>query len=465
MKIRQIQIANILGIEALTIEPGNLCVVSGRNGAGKSSVLAAIRCVLSGGHDPDLIRQGAEEGAVTITLADGVTLTKTIRPDKSTLVVRHPELGKISKSQAWIDRICDSLSLDPIAFLTADPKERVNIFLEALPIKLRAEQLAFLPLAILKGKDLDRHAMEVLDELEHDIRESRRDLNATAKEKRATINQLAETLAPVVASTPATPISPTASVYVPFKERLDQWSQELKDLNAETRKRIETAKTLAREAEMGARTAAEKWAGEVTADTERQITTLRAIAATRIAQLVEERERNIRSANAVRDMELVQIQEEYEPKAKLLNEQIGNARAGAERQAADAKTREHIATLSVLAKTLEEKSAGMTLRLETLGGLRSDLLATLPIPGASISDGELLINGIKFDRLNMAERMRIAIEIAKLKAGDLGLILVDELESFDSFTWCQFEAAALESGLQFVAAKVSDDQELKVEIR
>ena len=139
-----------------------------------------------------------------------------------------------------------------------------------------------------------------------------------------------------------------------------------------------------------------------------------------------------------------------------MNERIGQARSLAARQAADVKTREHIDSLAASAKQLEEKSVAMTRNLKSLDLLKANMLAALPIPGASIADGDLLINGIKFDRLNMAERMRIAIELAKLKARDLGLILVDEAEHFDSATWDAFRQAATESGLQFVAARVAD---------
>ena len=42
----QIEVVNIMGIEQLKFVPGNVTIVSGRNGAGKTSVLEAIRSVL-----------------------------------------------------------------------------------------------------------------------------------------------------------------------------------------------------------------------------------------------------------------------------------------------------------------------------------------------------------------------------------------------------------------------------------
>src|SRR6185503_12529101 len=70
MKITKIEISNIRGIESLVIEPGTFTVISGRNAQGKSSVIAGLQALVSGGHDPGLIRKGAESGSVKATLDD-----------------------------------------------------------------------------------------------------------------------------------------------------------------------------------------------------------------------------------------------------------------------------------------------------------------------------------------------------------------------------------------------------------
>lgn len=51
MKVLKINIKNILGLEALEIEPGSITEISGKNGSGKTSCLDAIRAALGSGHE------------------------------------------------------------------------------------------------------------------------------------------------------------------------------------------------------------------------------------------------------------------------------------------------------------------------------------------------------------------------------------------------------------------------------
>lgn len=76
-------------------------------------------------------------------------------------------------------------------------------------------------------------------------------------------------------------------------------------------------------------------------------------------------------------------------------------------------------------------------------------------------DGQILVNKIPFDRLNTAQQIQIAIEVAKLRAGELNIVCLDGLERFDSDTYNEFKEQIIKSGLQAIITKVSDE-ELKV---
>ena len=75
MKVTSISIENVMGVERLAFAPGVLTLVEGRNGAGKTSILEAVRSALRGGHDPSLLRAGAERGSVRLVVEDGTVIT------------------------------------------------------------------------------------------------------------------------------------------------------------------------------------------------------------------------------------------------------------------------------------------------------------------------------------------------------------------------------------------------------
>lgn len=447
MKVREIEITNILGIDSLTIRPGALTVIEGRNASGKTSVLEALKAVLSGGHDPSLIRNGADESEVLITLADGIELWKRITPERSTLTVRHPQFGKISKSQAWLDKIVDSISLDPVAFLTAAPRDRVNILLEAIPMQVSAEQLGFLPAAVLDGKNLDGHALEVLGAIGKELYDQRTGVNRAAREKRATAAQISGTLPP------AAPIAEGG-----WAQKVEELRGTLSELQSGTRKRVEALREEARAAADAAKDACSKYVTEVNAELERRIAELRAEADRRKADVVAKRDAKITAANEHRDVLLAQEQAAYEPHLKELNEQLGQARAMLEQETRAAQTRQFVERLQTDATDLERQSEQLTEAMRQLDSVKASLLEKLPIADLEISGGDILVDGIQFDRVNESRRVRLAIEIARLRAGELSLIVVDNIERLDSASFEIFKAAALESGLQFIAAKVTDSQ-------
>jgi exonuclease SbcC len=427
MHVKRIEIKNILGIDDLTIEPGALTVISGRNAAG-------------------LIRRGTDEGLIQLELDDGVLLTKSIRPAKSTTVVRHPKLGKISKPAEWIKGIVDGLSLDPVEFLTAKAKERVSILLGALPIEVdEKDLLRVVPAAYRAGMKPECGVLEALDDVRGRIYADRRERNTEAREKRAVVSQMVGTL-------PEGPVAGPPESGVLSSERT--WSDELdlllerKDLTTRTIEArnqgiTEDANEQIRHAEGECKELIEEARGEF----ERKQQSFRA----ELGEAMKLARQNEAAGHAL-------VEADHGPDRDSINARIGEARARVEAEAKAEKTREMIETFTGQAQQIEAMAAELTGALGAIDEFKARLLSTIPIAGLEIEDGEIYVDRIPFDRLNDAERHRIAIEVAKLKVGDLGLILVDRAEIFDSKNWESFLRAAVESGLQIIAGKVSDGE-------
>ena len=120
MKILQFQASNFKRIRVIDISPkDNVVILSGKNGAGKSSVLDAIWDVLE--HRaiskslPNPLRNGEKDGYVTLDLGDYIA-TRTYTEDGTVLKVTTPDGNPVKSPQTLLDGLKGDLSFDPWAF-------------------------------------------------------------------------------------------------------------------------------------------------------------------------------------------------------------------------------------------------------------------------------------------------------------------------------------------------------------
>jgi len=73
-----------------------------------------------------------------------------------------------------------------------------------------------------------------------------------------------------------------------------------------------------------------------------------------------------------------------------------------------------------------------------------------------IKDGKVYRGGIPYETLNLAQQTQIAVDLAKIRAKDLGLIVLDGAESLDSATLAALEDAIAKTDLQAVMTFVRD---------
>ena len=118
------------------------------------------------------------------------------------------------------------------------------------------------------------------------------------------------------------------------------------------------------------------------------------------------------------------------------------------------------AKVAVDVNTLDQVRAA----IERLRDLKVRALGDLPIRGLDIQDGELFHEGIPFHRLNTAQQILVALELATATAGQLGLIIMDGIERLDCETQAKLREAIMsrDDDLHFIMTKVIDSAELEV---
>lgn len=428
-RVKKLSIRNILGIEELDILPGRVTIIEGSNAAGKTSVVEAVKAVVTGGHDATLLRRGTEEGEVVLLFDDGVELRKKVGPNGSQLSGRHPTMGRISAAQTYLNGLTDRLSVNPVEFLTSS--DRAVKLIEAMPLTIQQDLLAGavegtgIPVPDLRG----RHALEALEVVRKLVYEERTGENRVAKEQRTTSEQLARSL----------PESFQSSTVL--ENQLHDAEGAHKDADRELQRKL----------------------AAVDADRARALGEMRERRDAEILRLHEEIRRVEREAEQQMGVTRADFESakealviERRPQVNQLGNRVTEIREQLKGSARYENTLSMLEAASAKARKHEEASERLTVALARLEHLRAHLLKQLPIPGVEIIDGEIHRNGIPFPRLNHAQQVKLAVEVARLRAGDVPLVCVDGLECLDQLTFDVFVEELAESGLQAVVTRVSE---------
>lgn len=151
-KIIRLSSTNYKRLKAVEIQPdpnGNLVVVAGSNGQGKSSVLDSITAALGGVNaktTPKPIRDGEDRAEIVLETED-LTVTRRFTQSGSTLTVTSPDGAKFPKGQSKLDDLLGKLSLDPLAFTQLSDRDQLATLLDLVdldfdPVALDAERKA-----------------------------------------------------------------------------------------------------------------------------------------------------------------------------------------------------------------------------------------------------------------------------------------------------------------------------------
>ncbi|MDQ5860687.1 MAG: ATP-binding protein [Actinomycetota bacterium] len=133
-KIIRLESTNYKRLKAVEIAPdpdGNLVIVAGKNGQGKTSILDSITAALGGVNaktTPKPIRDG-EERAEIVLETEELIVTRKFTASGSTLTVKSHDGAVYSKGQAKLDDLLGKLSLDPLAFTQLSDRDQLATLL------------------------------------------------------------------------------------------------------------------------------------------------------------------------------------------------------------------------------------------------------------------------------------------------------------------------------------------------
>ncbi len=454
MKVTRIKFKNVLGFDEFEFEPGKgFTEITGRNGHGKSSIISGIQAIGIKGHDATLLREGSKEGEIVLELDDGMMLRKRIQPEKTDVEVRvgrkvQPRPAEIVQS------LIDQLSNNPVELLKAKPADRIKILLETMPLDVDYGQLT--EIAGFQVKQIPGvHGLYAIDTTRGQIFEARTGTNRAVDEKKKTIKQLRELLPEESGAALGGEDDIEAQIAALEEERdaeLSRIDTKLSSLKAANDKEVADIKA-------AADLDIEVYQGQITG-LQNRIAEIQACIAARREHRAADAEAKTAEFREIAELAGQQRQITLEDHAAVkepLQAQLTAIRSNRDESARRVQALKTIEQMEAELSVLEEEAAAQTQALKEIDAYKLDLLKSLPIPGLELRDKQLYRDGVAFDRLNTAQKTDIAIEIAKLRAGRLGLICVDGLELMDDENYEAFRERALqEKNLQFVVSRVAN---------
>jgi len=154
VRIIKVGARNFKRLEHLELCPtGEITIVAGDSGQGKSSILQVIRAAFSGA-SPEVITNGKDEAVAFVHLDDGTTIERVIRRDgpDAVMVARSGKHLAAQEAKAYLRGWSGGKAVfDPIAWVnlgggdgdgkTARRREQRDMLLHAIPMKVTSDMV------------------------------------------------------------------------------------------------------------------------------------------------------------------------------------------------------------------------------------------------------------------------------------------------------------------------------------
>lgn len=442
LKLVKISINNVLGIDELEINPtSNIIEVSGRNGEGKTSIMESIKDSLGISDYSQLLRNGEKKGQTVIDLGDMV-ITKNYKESGGTTKIEERSnitdtMSQLSKPSNVLKSLLNPESIDPVRLLTAKPRELADAVLRALPMTIDPHVVSKITGFGVDNIDTDKHALLVLSEQTARIMEERKLVNRDSKTFKTSADQLRSTLPENIPVT-----------------------QELEDQINDNLEKMESIRSTARKAGRKVRGEYTEKLEDVNSELEELdeyiykqtelLNTAKEERATKSAEHQALLDAQTKATEDAVEFELDKA-DEYQNHNTDLSNQISNLKIFE-------NTQSQVKVWDDKVSETVKFSEKLTKQLKAIESYKLELCQDLPIKGLALVDGKLSFDGIPFQTLNTAARVGLVIELAKLSAGKLGLVLLDNSECLSTDTYNQFLEQAAKTDLTWVVARVTDDK-------
>ena len=473
MKATKIKIKNLFGICETELD-GRSVEMTGKNGTGKTSVIDAIKYALTNGSEREyIIKKGETEGEILIETDTGLRIDRKKRTNKADYKSVKDGRNNVAGPEALLKTLFTPLQLDPVKFIGLDRKEQNRMILDLIEfdwdLNWIKEQFGEIPPDVDYSQNILQVLHDIQDENGHYFQE-RQGINRDLRNKKAFVEEIAES--------------------IPENYEADKW--ENYDLG-ETYRRIEQAKVINGRIERAKifRDSYESKVRGYQAEREMEVSAEKdRIAAEResINNLIERLNGEIKAAetklealDGTLEDKVALAESHYKEKVAALDSDMSVADEYINREPIDCSADEEevrvaenmkkhlneyrrMQTLGDECEVLRAASEALTAKIELARNLPGKILetATLPVDGLTVENGVPMINGLPVSNLSEGEKLQLCVDVALSKPNSLQIILIDGAEKLSDENREKLYKKCKDHGLQFIATRTTNDDELEV---
>lgn len=473
MRTSKIIIKSLFGISEQQIN-GESVEITGRKGAGKTSVIDAIRYALTNSSRRDwIVKDGETEGEIIVETDSGLSIDRKARTNKADVVSVKENGNKVTKPETFLKTIITPLQLNPVEFTQMSKNEQNRAILDLIEFDWDMNWIREKFGEIPAGVDYDQNILQVLNDIQSEngvYFQSRQDINREIRNKKAFIHDIA--------------------MDIPGGYQAEKWKNY--DLSAkysslmaikDNNNKIERARAFKDNYNNKLR-GLEAEREIAFSSAEKAINSERDSINSAIARLkaeIEGYEKTLLTLNDKLQDKIRIAQGDFETKKAKLDADIGVAERyiNMEIQPVDELQLEineaeammkHLNEYSRMEKMTEEvnqlveQSEEFTRKINLARELPGEILqnCTLPVEGLTVENGVPLINGLPVSNRSDGELLELCVDIAIHNPSGLQIILIDGAEKLDDNSRNRLYTKCKEKGLQFIATRTTNDDELIV---
>lgn len=473
MKITKIKIKNLYGITEYEGD-GKSVELSGTNGAGKSSVIDAIRYALTNKSNRKyVVRNGETEGEILIETDNGLRINRKARTNQADYKSVKQNGHEVGSPETFLKDIFTPLQLSPVEFMEKSEKEQNAILLDMIQYDWSLQTIREWFGEIPDWVSYDQNILQVLNDIQSEngmYYRNRQDVNRDIRNKKSFVEDIAD----------AIPSGYDAEKWE--NENLGQLYQEIERIRKEN-EQIEKAKRFIEQRDNKVRS--------FEADKEIKLSALERSFTAERERLLKENERlqaQLRENQTMlagmeeRKADKAEvIVKEYEANVAKYDSSVEEYKELSEKEVQDYSELQNQASYAEGMKShlneyrrmvdlqneverLKAESEDFTQKIEKARSLPGEILetATIPISGLTVVNGVPLIHGLPISNLSDGEKLDLCIDVAIQKPNGLQIILIDGVEKMSTKMRTELYQKCKDKGLQFIATRTTDEEDLTV---
>ena len=475
MKISKIKIRNLFGFGISEQElNGNSVELTGKNGAGKSSVIDAIKYALTNKSDRKyIIRNGETEGEIIVETDSGLSIDRKARTAQTDYKSVKQNGEVVGSPEAFLKTLFVPLQLNPMEFIAMSEKEQNTVILNMIQYEWDMNTIKEWFGEIPQDVDYDQNILSILYDIQAEngyYYQHRQDINRDIRAKKAIIADIGDSL-PTGYDGAKWENANIGELYTKIerirKENHDiEYAKSIIDGHDQKIRKFQADREIALAALDREITAESNQIDTELASLEERIKALKDKKAG-IAGRKADKEKTIESEYKAAVAKFEAEVSEYTDAAKKDTKPIDDLLAEADNTE---KMKSHVGewhrmlSIQEEVESLEEQSKLLTAKIEKARTLPGEILekSEIPVEGLSVKDGIPLINGLPVSNLSDGEKLSLCVDIAVQNPGGLQIILMDGVEKLNKTNRDKLYKKCKDKNIQFIATRTDDTDELTV---